>query len=171
MDGILLAWFHGRPKSQEGVMEKRYRVTLTESERDDLRRLVRVGKAAAQKLVRARILLLADQSEGGSSKSDPEIVESLGCGRASVERIRKRFVEEGLDAVVNPKPSQRVFERKMDGKAEAHLIALACGTPPEGRARWTLRLLSNRMVALEYVEELSYETVRRTLKKTSSSRG
>ena len=78
-------------------MEKRYRVTLTDSERDDLRKLVRVGKAAAQKLVRARILLLADQAQGGSSKTDPEIVESLGCGRASVERVRKRFVEEGLE--------------------------------------------------------------------------
>jgi transposase len=165
MDGILLAWFHGRPKCQEAVMEKRYRVTLTDSERGDLRKLVSVGKAAAQKLVRARILLLADQSEGGSSKSDPEIVESLGCGRASVERIRKRFVEEGLEAVLNPKPSQRVFERKMDGKAEAHLIALACGAPPESRARWTLRLLGDQLVALEHVESVSYETVRRVLKK------
>lgn len=152
-------------------MEKRYRVTLTESERDDLRKMVRVGKTAAQKLVRARILLLADQSEGGSSMSDPEIVESLGCGRASVERIRKRFVEEGLDAVLNPPPSSRVYERKMDGQAEAHLIALACSAAPEGRSRWTLRLLSDQMVALEYMESVSFETVRRTLKKTNLSLG
>jgi hypothetical protein len=171
MDGMLLAWFHGRPKSQEGVMEKRYRVTLTDSERDDLRKLVRVGKAAAQKLVRARILLLADQAQGGSSKTDPEIVESLGCGRASVERVRKRFVEEGLEAALHPKPCQRVYERKMDGQAEAHLIALACGAPPEGRSRWTLRLLGDRMVALEHVESVSFETVRRVLKKTNSSLG
>ena len=82
-------------------MEKRYRVTLTELERDDLRKLISVGKAAARKLVRARILLLADQSEGGSSKSDPEIVESLSCGRATVERIRKQFVEEGLSRIVD----------------------------------------------------------------------
>jgi transposase len=152
-------------------MEKRYRVTLTEAERVDLQKLVSVGKSAAQKLVRARILLLADQSEGGSSKSDPEIVEALGCGRATVERIRKQFVEEGFDAALCPKPSQRVFERKMDGKAEAHLIALACGAPPEGRSRWTLRLLSDRLVVLEHVESVSYETVRRTLKKTNLSRG
>ncbi len=151
-------------------MEKRYRVTLTESERVDLRKLVSVGKAAAQKLVRARILLLADQAEGGSSKSDPEIVESLGCGRASVERVRKRFVEEGLEAALNP-PSQRVYERKMDGKAEAHLIALACGAPPEGRSRWTLRLLGDQMVVLEHLESVSFETVRRVLKKTSLSLG
>ena len=152
-------------------MKKRYRVTLTASEREDLRKLVCVGKAASQKLVRARILLLADQAEGGSAKSDPEIVDSLGCGRASVERVRKRFVEEGLEAALHPKTSQRVFQRKMDGKTEAHLIALACGAPPEGRSRWTLRLLSEHMVALEHVESLSYETVRRTLKKTNSSLG
>jgi Homeodomain-like domain len=166
MDGILLAWLHGRAKRQEGVMEKRYRVTLTESERNDLRKLVSVGKSAAQKLVRARILLLADQSDDGSAKSDPEIVEALGCGRASVERVRKRFVEEGLEAALHPKPSLRVYERKMDGQAEAHLIALACGAAPDGRSRWTLRLLSDRMVALEHVESVSHETVRRVLKKT-----
>lgn len=152
-------------------MEKRYRVTLVESERDDLRKLVSVGKAAAQKLVRARILLLADQSEGGSSKSDPAIVDSLGCGRASVERVRKRFVEEGLDAALNPRPSSRVYARKMDGQAEAHLIALACSAAPEGRSRWTLRLLSDQMVVLEHVESVSFETVRRTLKKTNLSLG
>ena len=152
-------------------MEKRYRVTLTESERGDLRKLVSVGKTAAQKLVRARILLLADQSADGSAKADPAIVESLGCGRASVERVRKRFVEEGLDAAVNPKPSQRVYERKMDGTAEAHLIALACSAAPEGRSRWTLRLLSDQMVVLEHVESVSYESVRRVLKKTSLSLG
>jgi len=152
-------------------MEKRYRVTLTDSERDDLRKMVSVGKSAAQKLVRARILLLADQAEGGSSLSDPEIVEALGCSRSSVERVRKRFVEESLEAALNPKPSQRVYERKMDGKAEAQLIALACSPAPEGRSRWTLRLLSDQLVTLEVVESLSYETVRRVLKKTNSSRG
>lgn len=152
-------------------MEKRYRVTLLESERDELRKLVSVGKSAAQKLVRARILLLADQADGGPAHSDPEIVAALGCGRASVERIRKRFVEDGLDAALNPKPSQRVYERKLDGQAEAHLIALACGAPPEGRSRWTLRLLSDQLVVLEHVESVSYETVRRTLKKTNSSLG
>lgn len=152
-------------------MDKRYRVALTESERDELRKLVRVGKTAAQKLVRARILLLADQAEGGPAKSDPEIVESLGCGRASVERVRKRFVEEGLEAVLSPKPSQRVYERKMDGKAEAHLIAIACSAAPEGRSRWTLRLLGDQLVALEHVETVSHETVRRVLKKMNLSLG
>ena len=152
-------------------MEKRYRVTLTEPERQELRKMVSTGKAAAKKLVRARILLLADQTEGGPVKSDPEICEALGCGRATVERVRKQFVESGLEATLQPAPSQRVYERRLDGKAEAHLVALTCGAPPEGRSQWTLRLLADRMVALEYVETVCYETVRQTLKKTSSSRG
>lgn len=152
-------------------MEKRYRVTLSDEERRDLQRLVSVGKAAARKLVRARILLLADQAEGGPARSDPEIVRALGCGRATVERVRQQFVEEGLELVLHPAPTTRTYERRLDGKAEAHLIALTCGAPPAGRARWTLRLLGDRMVALGYAESLSHETVRQTLKKTNSNRG
>jgi hypothetical protein len=165
MDVILLVGVHGRPNYQEGIMEKRYRVTLTGEERQDLQKLVSVGKAAARKLMRARVLLLADQAEGGPGKSDPEIAEAVRCGRATVERVRKQFVEEGLDAVLQPKASTRVYERKMDGRAEAHLIAIACSAPPEGRSRWTLRLLGDQMVVLGHVESLSHETVRRTLKK------
>lgn len=152
-------------------MEKRYRVTLTEQERLDLMKLVSSGRSAAKKLRRARLLLLANESEGGAAKSDPEIVDALGCGRATVERVRKQFVEEGLEHALQPPPRRRNYERRLDGKAEAQLVALTCGAPPEGRARWTLRLLSDRMVALEYVEEVSYETVRRTLKKMNLSRG
>ncbi len=152
-------------------MEKRYRVTLTEEERKELRSMVSVGKAAARKLVRARVLLLADQAVGGAAKSDPEIIDALGCGRASVERIRKQFVEEGLEATLQPKPSARIYQRRLDGKAEAHLVAIACGAPPEGRSRWTLRLLGDRLVALGHVESIAHETVRRTLKKTSLSLG
>jgi len=152
-------------------MEKRYRVTLTAEERQDLQKLVSTGKAAARKLVRGRILLLADQAPGGLAKADPEIVASLGCGRATVERIRKRFVEEGLEAALNPAPTTQTFQRRLDGRAEAHLVALVCGSPPEGRARWTLRLLADRMVALGYAEELCHETVRKTLKKTNLSLG
>ena len=153
-------------------MEKRYRVTRTDEERCDLQKLVSVGKAAANKLVRARVFLLADQAEEGRpAKADAEIAEVLGCGRATVERLRKRFVEEGLEAALRPKPSTRVYERKMDGRTEAHLVALACSASPAGRARWTLRLLGDQMVGLGYVESLSHETVRRTLKKTSLSLG
>jgi transposase len=156
---------------QEGVMEKRYRVTLTDEERQNLRKLVSVGKGAARRLMRARVVLLADQAEGAPAKSDPEIAEALSCGRATVERVRKQFVEEGLEAALQPRPSTRVYERKMDGRTEAHLIALACGGPPAGRSRWTLRLLGDQMVGLGYVESLSHETVRRTLKKTNLSLG
>lgn len=152
-------------------MEKRYRVTLTEQERQDLQKLVSTGKAAAKKLVRARIMLLTDQSEWGPAKSDFDVCEALGCGRATVERVRKQFVEDGIETTLQPPPAMRVYERRLDGKAEAHLVALACSAAPEGRARWTLRLLADRMVILEYVEAISYETVRRTLKKTNSSRG
>jgi hypothetical protein len=144
---------------------------LTNEERQDLQKMVSVGKAAARKLVRARILLLADQADGGLAKSDPEIGATLHCGRATVERVRKQFVEEGLEAVLHPKPSLRVYERKMDGRTEAHLIALACGDPPDGRSRWTLRLLGDRLVGLGHLESISHETVRRTLKKTNLSLG
>jgi len=152
-------------------MEKRYRVTLTEDERQGLQSLVSAGKAAARKLVRARILLLADQAEGGPAKPDPKIADALGCGRATIERARKQFVEEGIEAALNPKPTTRIYERRLDGKAEAHLVAIACGAPPEGRARWTLRLLADRMVGLGYVESVCHEAVRQTLKKMNSSLG
>jgi hypothetical protein len=152
-------------------MEKRYRVTLTEEERQELEKMVSAGKTAARKLVRARILLLADQADGGPARSDPEITEALGCGRATVERTRKQFVEEGFETVLDPRPTTRIYERRLDGTAEAHLVALACGAPPEGRARWTLRLLADRMVGLGYVESVCHEAVRQTLKKTNSSLG
>ncbi len=152
-------------------MQKRYRVTLTDQERQDLTKLVSSGRGAAKKLRRARLLLLADEGESGAAKSDPEIMDALGCGRATVERVRKEFVVEGLEHALQPPPRRRNYERLLDGKAEAHLVALACSAPPEGRARWTLRLLSDRMVELEHVEAISHETVRRTLKKTSLSPG
>jgi hypothetical protein len=157
--------------SREGTMQKFYRVTLTADERQELRALTSKGKAAARKLTRARILLLADQVDGGPAQSDPEIMTALRCGRATVERVRKQFVEDGLEATLNPKPTTRIYERRLDGKAEAHLVAIACGAPPEGRARWTLRLLADQMVVLGHVESVSHEAVRQTLKKTSLSRG
>ena len=152
-------------------MEKRYRVTLAEDERQELRSMVSAGKAAARKLVRARIVLPADQADGGPAKPDPEIAGVLVCGRATIERARKQFVEEGIEAALNPKPTTRIYERRLDGKAEAYLVALACGAPPEGRARWTLRLLADRMVGLGYVESVCHEAVRQTLKKMNSSLG
>lgn len=152
-------------------MQKRYLVTLTAEERVELRGLISRGKAAARKLARARILLLADQAEAGPAKSDPEIAAAVVCGRATVERVRRQFVEEGLEQTLTRKPTVRTYENKIDGRAEAHLIAITCGAPPEGQGRWTLRLLADRMVALGHVGSVSYETVRMTLKKTTSNRG
>jgi transposase len=152
-------------------MKKKYVVTLTEEERQMLREMVSRGKSAARKLTHARVLLKADQREGGPSWEDAAIAQGLEVGRATVERVRKRFVEEGLEAVLDRRRSQRQYQHRLDGDGEAHLIALACSEAPEGRSRWTLRLLANRMVALEYVQKLSKDTVHRTLKKTNLSLG
>lgn len=152
-------------------MKKKYIVTLTEPERQILQAMLSRGKAAARKLVHARILLKADASPSGPAWPDGQIAEALEVGRATVERIRKLFVEEGLTAALERRRPRRQYARALDGDGEAHLIALACQQPPEGRARWTLRLLADHMVQLEYVEQLSYQTVRRTLKKTSLSLG
>lgn len=152
-------------------MKKKYRVTLTPEERKLLRGMVSRGKAAARKLMHARILLKADAAEGGPAWPDQAIADGLEVGRATVERVRQQFVEEGLEAALKRRKPRREYLRKLDGEAEAHLIALACSQPPEGRSHWTLRLLAERMVALEYVEEVSKNTVGRTLKKTNSSRG
>ena len=152
-------------------MKKKYIVTLTQEEREELKAVISRGKGAARKLMHARILLKADAEEGGPGWDDDAIAEGLDVGRATVERVRKEFVEEGLEAALERRKPRREYRRKLDGDGEARLIALACSQAPEGRSRWTLRLLADRMVALEYVDDISYETVRRALKKTSSSLG
>ena len=153
-------------------MRKQYHVTLTPEERDELERLISAGKAAARKLTHARILLKADEAEGGPAWTDEQIAEALEVGLSTVWRTRRRFVEEGTEAAITLKPGTRVYARKLDGAGEARLVKLACSRPPEGRKRWTLQLLADRMVVLGHVEDgLSYETVRRVLKKTRSSRG
>ena len=152
-------------------MKKKYIVTLTGEERQTLQEMLSRGKAAARKLMHARILLKADAAPGGVAWNDQRIAEALDVGRATVERVRKEFVEEGLDAALERRRPRRLYARKLDGDGEAHLVALACQKPPDGRSRWTLRLLADRMVALEYVDQISYQTVRRTLKKTRSSLG
>ena len=150
---------------------KTYIVELTNEERNQLKRMINIGRTAAYKQRHARILLLSDQGSKRPTIKDNDIAKAVGCGRATVERIRKRFVEEGLQEALARHKSRRQYQRKLDGKGEAHLIALACSEPPEGQKRWTLRLLADRMVALEYVDCLSYQTVRRTLKKTNLSLG
>jgi transposase len=150
---------------REGLMAKRYLVTLSEDERAHLRALTKKGTLAARKLTRAHILLQAD-----AGIMDAAIAAALHVGIATVERIRKRFVEEGLEAALQERPRPG-GQRKLDGKQEAFLIALACSTPPEGRTCWTMQLLAGKLVELRVVDAVSDETVRRMLKKTSSSRG
>jgi transposase len=151
---------------------KKYKVTLTGEERNSLQDLIAAGKAAAQKLTHARILLKADAAPGGPAWTDARIAEALEVNVTTVERLRERFVEQGLDAALARKKQSRPSrERTLDGRAEARLSALACSEPPQGRARWTLRLLADQLVELEIVDTVSTETVRRVLKKTNSSRG
>ncbi len=148
-----------------------YRVVLTEEERAALRGLVSAGVAPARMLTRARVLLKADHGEGGPGWSDAAIVAALDLNASTVLRIRRQFVGEGLAVTLERKRPDRIYERALDGEQEAHLIAVACGEPPEGQARWTLRLLADEVVRLEIVAAISHETVRQTLKKTTSSRG
>lgn len=144
--------------------KKKYLVTLSEAERTELEQLLRGGTTATRKLTRARILLKA--AEGWT---DERIAEALAVGRVTVERTRERFVECNLEALhERPRPGKMP---KLDEKTQARLIAEACSAAPEGRQRWTLQLLAERVVALELAESYSYESVRRVLKKTSSSRG
>jgi transposase len=146
---------------------KKYIVKLTEEERATLRALISKGTAAARTLTHARILLKADASEDGPGWTDEAIRDAFEVSLRTVERVRQRCVEEGLVAALRPKPASRTRPRKLDGRQEAHLIALVCGDAPEGSARWTLRLLAETMVELGHVESVSHETVRQTLKKTS----
>ena len=149
---------------------KKYKVTLTAEERQQLADLTASGKAAAKKLTHARILLKADAADGGPAWTDDRIAEALEVSVATVERVRQRFVEEGLEpALVRKKQDRPSRACLLDGAAEARLIALACSTPPQGRKAWTLSLLAGKLVELEIVEAISYETVRQVLKKTNSS--
>jgi transposase len=148
-------------------MAKSYRVTLTQPERDELQQMIRKGKSAASKLAHARVLLLADESDPAPARTDKQIAQSLSLSTRTIERLRQRFVEQGFEAALVPARSKRIFSRKLDGKQEAQLIALACSKPPAGKKRWTLRLLANEAVEMEIVDSLSHETVRQTLKKTS----
>jgi transposase len=150
-------------------MSKKYIVTLTADEREHLTGLVSAGKRSALTITRARILLKADQAlDGGPAWDDAEIAEALDCGTRTVERVRQRFVERGLEQALGRKPQDRPSrQRKFDGAAEARLIALACSQPPAGHARWTLKLLADKLVELEVFDAVSDETVRRVLKKTS----
>jgi hypothetical protein len=147
---------------------KRWVVRLEAEERERLAQLVRVGKAAAYKIRHANVLLAVDESETGPGCKDEDVSRTLSVTVRSIEMLRRRFVEEGLDAcLIHKRRGMSPVNRKFDGEKEAKLIALACGSAPEGRARWTLELLADRVVQLGIVESCSPETIRQTLKKTS----
>lgn len=147
---------------------ERYIVTLEPEEREQLEALVSKGKHAAQKVLTALVLLNCDTAKQSQRhRSSEELAEVLQISARKIDRVKRCFVEEGLDAVLNRQPSQRGYESIVDGDVEAHLIALSCSEPPDGHARWSLKLLAHKAVELHYVEAISHETVRRVLKKTN----
>ena len=141
--------------------KKKYIVKLSKSEKQKLKSMIASGKHSVKKLLKARVLLKSDQGW-----IDQKIADSLDVTTQTIENMRKQFVEDGFDNFLQGRYSQRTYFRKLDGKQEAQLITIACSEAPEGRERWTLKMLANEMVRLEYVDDISYETVRRTLKKT-----
>ena len=151
--------------------KKKYIVSLTSSERNCLEQLTQKGKTAAYKMNHARILLKADINQEGGGWTDRQISESLDIGHATIERVRQRFVEEGIESALNRREQQKRRQKIIDGEKEAYLIAIACSETPAGKSNWTLQMLSEKMVELNYVEQVSTETIRKTLKKTNLSPG
>lgn len=151
-------------------MASKFIVKLTAEERTQLERLVSTGKRAAATLIHARILLKADAADGKGWENE-RIAEALDINPATVHRVRQAFVDEGLEAALYRKKSSRPQDRKLDGEGEARLVALACSKPPEGRVRWTMQLLAEKLIELKIVDTISDDTVHRTLKKTKLNRG
>jgi transposase len=151
---------------------KKYKVTLTKEEREELQELTSKGSPKAQKVLNCLILLNCDDGPFQEHRATNEVVSQvLHLSMKKIDRVKKRFVEEGLELALNGRRGERVYERKADGDCEARLVALSCTKPPVGYARWSLRLLADQAVELGFVESISYETVRRVLKKTNSNPG
>ena len=151
--------------------KKKHHIGLSAQERNELTAILRKGRASAQRQRHARILLLADTEGAGGGSSDSQIAAAAHTSIPTVERVRRLCVEHGLERALEGKDPEREYERRLDGRGEAQLIALCCGPAPEGHARWTLRLLAGRLVELEVVDWICHESVRAVLKKTNSSRG
>jgi transposase len=149
----------------------KYKVTLTQEERDELMSITKGGTHASKKVIHSIILLNCDEGEFADKVNNEEVAKVLKIGMRTIDRVKRKFVEEGFESALENSPTTRVYERKADGDVEAHLVALACSKAPEGFTNWSLRLLADKMVELEYVEDISYETVRRVLKKTNCSLG
>jgi len=151
---------------------KKYIVTLSKEEREVLSNLVSKGKHQSQKILNALLLLNCDTGDYQTNRStNEEIARVLNISMRKIDRVKKRFVEQGFDAALDKRKAERVYEKKADGEFEAHLIALSCSNPPEGFARWSLRLLADKMVELNYIGSISHEAVRRVLKKTNLNLG
>ena len=151
---------------------KKYIVTLTNDERRELIGLISKGKHRSQKILNALILLACDEGEFQKKRStNKEIAKVLNISMKKIDRIKKRFVEDGLDITLNGRKGSRIYAKKADGDFEAHLVALSCSDPPEGFSRWSLRLLADKVVELDYIDNISHETIRRVLKKTKSNLG
>lgn len=145
----------------------KYKVTLRAKEREELLEITKGGKHNSKKIIHALILLNCDEGKYSDKVKNADISKVLKIGMRTIDRIKKKFVEDGFEIALEGKPTARVYEKKTDGDLEAHLIAMSCGTPPKGFARWSLRLLAEKAIELEYVENISHETVRSILKKTS----
>jgi hypothetical protein len=151
---------------------KKYTVTLTKDERNYLKTIISKGSHKSQKVINALILMGCDEGEHQEERStNEEIARVLKIGMRKIDRVKKRFVEHGLEVTLNGMKGSRTYAKKVDGDFEAHLIALSCSDPPEGFARWSLRLLADKVVELEYIDKVSHETIRQVLKKTNSSLG
>lgn len=145
----------------------RYKITLTKAERDYLLSIIKKGKHKSKKYRNALILLNCDEGEFSDKVTNQDICKVLKIGMRTIDRLKKRFVEEGLEGILEEKKPKRVYKKKIDGDLEARLIALSCSDPPEGYSRWSLRLLADKVVELNYVDNISYETIRKALKKTN----
>lgn len=149
----------------------KYKVTLNQKERVELMSLIKGGKHSSKKVIHALILLNCDEGEFSEKAKNEEVARVLKIGVRTIDRVKKRFVEEGFEAALENRPTSRVYDRIADGEVEAHLIALSCSKAPEGFSKWSLRLLADKMVELKYVDDISHETVRRVLKKTNLNPG
>ena len=145
----------------------RYKITLTKAEREYLLSIIKKGKHKSKKYRNALILLNCDEGEFSEKVTNQDICKVLKIGMRTIDRLKKRFVEEGLEGILEEKSPKRIYKKKIDGDLEARLIALSCSDPPEGYSRWSLRLLADKVVELNYVDNISYETIRKALKKTN----
>lgn len=150
---------------------KKYKVTLRSKEREELLSITKGGNHSSKKIIHALILLNCDEGKFSDKVNNEDVARVLKIGQRTIDRVKRKFVEEGYEAALTNRPTSRIYEKKADGDVEAHLVALSCSKPPSGFSRWSLRLLADKMVELAYVEDISHETVRRVLKKTNLNPG